>query len=92
MIKGTFEAVGRYKTGEITLEKLQELERHACPSAGACQGLYTANTMACLAEVIGMSLEGCGSALATSAKKRQIAFESGVLINELVKKDIKPNT
>ena len=90
MIKGTFEAVGRYKTGNITLEQLQEFEKHACPSAGACQGLYTANTMACLSEVIGISLEGCGSALATSAKKRQIAFESGVLINELVKNDIKP--
>lgn len=63
----------------------------ACPGAGSCQGLYTANTMACLTETMGMSLEGCGTALAVSAKKRRIAQRSGERVVELVKKDIKPS-
>lgn len=90
MIKGTFEAVGKYRTGNISLEQLENMELEACPSAGACQGLYTANTMACLSEVMGLSMTDCAATAATSAKKRRIAFESGVLINELVKQDIKP--
>ena len=90
MIKGTFEATGKYKTGNITLEQLQAMEVEACPGAGACQGLYTANTMACLSEVMGISLTDCAATGAVSAKKRRIAFESGVSINELVKRDIKP--
>ena len=67
------------------------MEVEACPSAGACQGLYTANTMACLSEVMGLSMTDCAAASAVSAKKRRIAFESGLLINELVKQDIKPS-
>ena len=91
MIKGTFEAVGKYRTGNISLEDLNNMEVEACPSAGACQGLYTANTMACLSEVMGLSMTDCAAASAVSAKKRRIAFESGLLINELVKQDIKPS-
>ncbi len=91
MVKGTFEATGKYRTGEITLDKLQDMELEACPGAGACQGLYTANTMACLSEVMGLSLTDCAASAAVSAKKRRIAFESGVLINELIKRDIKPS-
>jgi len=90
MIKGTFEATGKYRTGDITLEHLQNMEDEACPGAGACQGLYTANTMACLCEVMGISMTDCAATAAVSAKKRRIAFESGVLINELVKQDLKP--
>lgn len=85
MIKGAFEAVGKYRNGEITEERLLELEEASCPSAGACQGLYTANTMACLTEVLGMSLPHCATAAAVSSEKRRIAFESGVQIVELVK-------
>ena len=90
MIKGTFEATGKYKAGNITLEQLQNMEIEACPGAGACQGLYTANTMACLSEVMGLSLTDCATSAAVSAKKRRIAFESGVLINELIKNNVKP--
>ena len=86
MIKGAFEAIGKYRNGEITEERLIELEEASCPSAGACQGLYTANTMACLTEVMGMSLPHCATAAAVSSEKRRIAFESGVQIVELVKK------
>jgi dihydroxy-acid dehydratase len=86
----TFEAVGKFKKGLIRREELETLEMCACPGAGSCQGMYTANTMACITESLGMSLTGCATALAVSAKKRRIAFESGRRIVELVKKNITP--
>jgi dihydroxy-acid dehydratase len=86
----TFEAVGKFKKGLIKNEELEELEMCACPGAGSCQGMYTANTMACVTEALGMSLEGCATALAVSSKKRRIAFESGRLIAHLVKKNVTP--
>ncbi len=89
-INGTFEAIGKYRIGEITEEDLYESEENACPGAGSCQGLYTANTMACLTEMIGMSLPFCATAAAVSAKKRRIAFESGMKIVDMVREDIKP--
>lgn len=91
MVSGAFEAVGRYRAGEITKEHLMNLEEEACPSAGACQGMYTANTMASLTEVMGMSLPYCSSSSAVSSRKRHIAFESGMAVMDLVKKDIKPS-
>ncbi len=91
MVTGSFEAVGRFRKGEITEDELLAFEEESCPSAGACQGMYTANTMACLAEVMGMSLPYCSSASAVSSKKRRIAFESCIQIVELVNKDIKPS-
>ena len=91
MVTGSFEAVGKFRKGEISEEELLELEEESCPSAGACQGMYTANTMASLTEVIGMSLPFCSSSAAVSAKKRRIAFDSGMQIVELVEKDIKPS-
>ncbi len=90
MISGSFEAVGKYRDGIIDEKRLRELEEASCPSAGACQGLYTANTMACLTEVIGMSLPWCSTSAAVSSHKRRIAFESGVQIVELVKQNKKP--
>lgn len=91
MVTGSFEAVGRFRKGEITEEHLNALEENSCPSAGACQGMYTANTMACLTEVLGMSLPYCASASAVSAQKRRIAFESGMQIVDLVKNDVNPS-
>lgn len=90
MIKGSFEAVGKYRNGVIDEKRLLELEEESCPTAGSCQGMYTANTMACLAEVMGMSLPYCATSAAVSSKKRRIAFDSGMQIVELVKNDIKP--
>lgn len=90
MIKGAFEAIGKYRDGIIDKTRLIELEEASCPSAGSCQGLYTANTMACLTEVIGMSLPHCASSAAVSSEKRRIAFESGMQIVELVRQDKKP--
>lgn len=91
MIKGSFEAIGKFRAGEITEERLYELEEQACPSAGSCQGLYTANTMACLTEVMGLSLPYCATAAAVSALKKRIAFESGMVIMDAVKNNITPN-
>ena len=91
MVTDSFEAIGKFRNGEITEEELFAFEEEACPSAGACQGMYTANTMACLTEVMGMSLPFCASSSAVSSKKRRIAFDSGMQIVELVKKNIKPS-
>lgn len=90
MIRGSFEAVGKYRAGEITEERLHEMEEASCPSAGSCQGLYTANTMACLSEVMGLSLPYCATSAAVSAQKRRIAFDSGMAIVDAVRNDIKP--
>jgi len=90
LIRNTFEAMGRFKNGEITADELNACEMGACPGAGSCQGLYTANTMNCLTEAMGMSLPWCGTAMAGSAEKRRIAFESGVKIVELVQKKVTP--
>ncbi len=89
-VHDTFEAMARAKNGDISKEELSCLELEACPGQGSCQGLYTANTMACLTETLGMSLPGCGTALAGSAKKRRIAQASGERIVDLIRKDIKP--
>ncbi len=90
-IKGSFEAIGKYRTGEINEEKLHEMEENCCPGSGSCQGLYTANTMACLTEVMGMSLPFCATAASVSAKKKRIAFESGTEIIKMVEKNVKPS-
>jgi dihydroxy-acid dehydratase len=90
LVNDTFEAIGKYKKGLITDEELEVLEECACPGAGSCQGMYTANTVACITEALGMSLEGCATALAVSSKKKRIAFESGRRIVELIRKDITP--
>lgn len=88
LVNDTFEAVGKYKKGLIKKDELEALEMCACPGAGSCQGMYTANTMACITEALGMSLPGCATSLAVSADKRRIAFESGERIVELIKKNI----
>jgi dihydroxy-acid dehydratase len=89
-VHDTFEALARAQKGDISKEELACLEMEACPGAGSCQGLYTANTMACITETMGMSLPGCATALAVSAKKRRLAQASGECITELVKKNITP--
>jgi dihydroxy-acid dehydratase len=89
-VHDSYEALARAKKGEISAKELACLEMEACPGAGSCQGLYTANTMACLTETMGMSLPGCATGLAVSAKKRRISQASGERIVELVKKNIKP--
>ncbi len=91
LVRDTFEAVGQHLAGHLSLKDLEELEMEACPGCGSCQGLYTANTMACLTETLGMSLPGTGTGLAGSAKKKRLAFESGQQIVKLVRDKITPD-
>jgi dihydroxy-acid dehydratase len=88
LVHDTFEAIGRYKAGELTKQDLAALECEACPGGGSCQGLFTANTMACVTEAMGMSLPYCAAALAASAKKDRIAYASGKRIVDLVNQGV----
>lgn len=90
LVKGAFESWIQYDKGMISKNEMLDLEINACPGCGSCQGLYTANTMACLTETMGMSLAGAGSALAASSKKRRIAYESGRRVVELVRDGLTP--
>lgn len=85
-----FEGVGKVAAGTMTEEALCDLERCAMPGCGSCQGLYTANTMACMTEALGMSLPGCAAIPAVDSAKLRIARESGEAILDLVKNDVKP--
>ncbi len=89
LVRDTFEAMAKVKSGEMEEKELSELEKYSCPGAGSCQGLYTANTMACLTEAMGLSLPRCGTTLAVSADKVRIAYESGQRVVELVKEGIR---
>ncbi|MBF4474956.1 MAG: dihydroxy-acid dehydratase [Methanobacterium formicicum] len=86
-----FEAVGQVSAGKMSEEELDELEHCACPGAGSCAGLFTANSMACLTEAMGMSLPYCATTHAVDSRKIQMARESGEKIMELVKKNITPS-
>jgi len=88
LVHDTFEAVGRYKAGQISEDDLKCLELEACPGGGSCQGLFTANTMACVTEAMGMSLPYGAAALAASAKKDRLAYDSGKRAVELVRKGV----
>ena len=85
-----FEGVGGVQAGKISPDELKRIEDTCCPGCGSCQGLYTANTMACMTEALGLSLPGCATAHAVDAKKERIAHASGRRIVELVKKNVKP--
>jgi dihydroxy-acid dehydratase len=89
-IQDVYEAVGAYEVGKLNLEQLTTLENAACPSAGSCGGMYTANTMASVSEALGMSLPGSSSAPAESDRRTDIAQLTGKSILALVESDIKP--
>ncbi len=89
-VTDTFEAMAQFKAGVIDEKELSVCEDHACPTAGSCQGLFTANTMAILTETLGMSLMGCGTTLAVASKKKHLAFASGQRICDLVREQITP--
>lgn len=89
-LQSVFEAVGSYSAGKIDEDELRTIECAACPGKGSCSGLFTANTMACLTETLGLSLTGCATALADDNRKLSIARETGRRIVELVRKDVKP--
>ena len=85
-----FEAVGRYLKGEITLEELKLIEDHCCPGVGSCAGMYTANTMACLIEALGLTLPGGGTIPAVDARRLRLAREAGRRIVKLVEEHLTP--
>jgi len=85
-----FEGVGKFSTGEIDEKKLKELENFGCPTCGSCSGMFTANSMNCLMEALGMALPGNGSILAVDPKRHELAKEAARKILDLVKSDLKP--
>ena len=84
-----FEAVGEARSGKISLSKLRELEDLACPTCGSCSGMFTANTMACLTEALGLSLPYCGTTPAVESLKLRIAEKSGERIVQMIKEDLR---
>ena len=89
-LSSLFEAVGAQAAGKITMEELEEYEEKACPTCGSCSGMYTANSMNCLTEAIGMGLPGNGTIPAVYSERIRLAKHAGMKIMELVEKDIKP--
>jgi len=85
------DAFSKYKEGKINEEELKGIENNCTPGCGSCQGLYTANTMSCITEVLGLSLPYCATAMAVSAEKRRIAKESGIRIVQMVKEEYRPS-
>ena len=86
-----FEAVGEYNSGKMSMDKLKEFEEKACPTCGSCSGMYTANSMNCLTEALGMALKGNGTIPAVYSERIRLAKHAGMKIMELVEKDIKPS-
>ena len=89
-LSSMFESVGAYKAGKIGDEKLDEYVCKTCPSCGSCSGMYTANSMNCLTEVLGMGLRGNGTIPAPYSARIQLAKEAGMQVMELVRRDIRP--
>jgi len=85
-----FEAVGQYSAGNMTEAELLDLEEHACPGCGSCSGMFTANSMNCLCEALGLALPGNGTILAIDPKRDQLIAQIGERIMDLLKKDLKP--
>jgi dihydroxy-acid dehydratase len=89
-VQDVYEAVGAYDAGKMSLQELTSLENVACPAAGSCAGMYTANTMASISEAIGMSLPGSASPPADSEKRHQVCYNTGNVIMNLLKNNIRP--
>jgi len=90
-LSNCYEAVGSYQTGKYSTEDLEELEEEACPTCGSCAGMFTANSMNCLSEAIGIALPGNGTIPAVYSKRLRLAKSAGIKIMELVKRNLKPS-
>ncbi len=89
-LSSMFEAVGTYKAGKFGIEDVEEFENKACPTCGSCSGMYTANSMNCLTEVLGMGLRGNGTIPAVYSERIKLAKHAGMAVMELLKKNIRP--
>jgi len=89
-LSSVFEGVGAYQAGIIDDSQLQELEQFGCPTCGSCSGMFTANSMNCLAEALGIALPGNGTILATAPERRELVKAAAVKLMELIERDIKP--
>lgn len=90
VVRDGFEAVGRFRAGQLSEREVYEMEGCICPGPGSCSAMYSANTMACVTEALGMSLSGCATSLAGLSRKRALAEQSGEVIVGLVRDDVKP--
>jgi len=90
-LASVFEGVGKYQSGEIDDKRLKLLEDLSCPSCGSCSGMFTANSMNCLMEALGMALPGNGTHLALSSKRNQLSIDAAKQILYLIERDIKPS-
>lgn len=89
-LSSMFEAVGAYEAGKMSLEDVEDFECHACPTCGSCSGMYTANSMNCLTEAIGMGLQGNGTIPAVYSERIKLAKHAGMKVMELLEKNIRP--
>ena len=89
-LSSMFEAVGSYNAGKFTLDDVEEFENKTCPTCGSCSGMYTANSMNCLTEVLGMGLRGNGTIPAVYSERLKLAKHAGMAVMELLKKNIRP--
>ncbi|MEK5039823.1 dihydroxy-acid dehydratase [Sporosarcina sp. FSL K6-3457] len=89
-LTSVFEGVGAYKAGKMTAEELLDIENNACPTCGSCSGMFTANSMNCLMEMVGLALPGNGTIVATSDERHRLIKEAAKHLVRMVKEDIKP--
>lgn len=89
-VQDVYEAVGAYDAGKLTLDELHKLEDSACPSAGSCGGMYTANTMACVSEALGISLPGSAGPPAESERRLKVCYDTGKQLSYLLENNIRP--
>ncbi|WP_138419562.1 dihydroxy-acid dehydratase [Aquibacillus sediminis] len=89
-LSSVFEGVGAYKSGQMTEEEFNDIEQNACPTCGSCSGMFTANSMNCLMEMLGLALPGNGSIVATSEKRKELIFEAAKQLVRMVEEDVKP--
>src|SRR5690606_24446406 len=89
-LSSVFEGVGAYQAGKISEQELLEIEQYGCPSCGSCSGMFTANSMNCLAEALGLALPGNGSILANTKEREELAKRAAKQIIKLIEMDLKP--
>ncbi len=89
-LTSVFEGVGAHKSGQMSAEELLDIENNACPTCGSCSGMFTANSMNCLMEMLGMALPGNGTIVATSDKRKELVKEAAKQLVRMIKEDIKP--